>query len=292
MSSTIRSGTRMDILLRKHYGYLRRKYDSFILITGMEGRGKSKILLSIIDHWYTDILQQPIKRDCYGVSFRPFINALRSAASCDIAALDEGGDELDRDDYRNELNSMMYKMYTIIRGKCIFTIVCLPSFFDFNPRFRKRRIRGVIDVSKRVDNHCNSCNADFVESSCPWCGSSDFVRGYAVWKYYSRKKLDLILIKNMNRPIKKMNVVKPTLQGRLREYNGILLKEYEAKKEEKMDTTIDDIWKMVDTLEKDKERIRCPRCQSSSFKFMARKKLLRCQKCGCEFDPKKKEDDV
>lgn len=275
-------------LLWKFYDLLTRKYDVFLVIQGYEGTGKSRgLLLIIIEYWYTVILKKPIKFDCYGVEFKDFINAINTGGPRDIAALDEAGDLLDTVNFRDKINTLLYQTYTIIREKFLFTIVVLPSFFDLNPRFRRRRVRGVFDVIERVDRRCGKCHKYFVdETVCPFCKTQYYYTpGYIKWNYYGRQQLNIAIALTENSSIKELGIVQPSARGYSWQYDRVLLQSYAEKKTQKMASTMKTLTEATDSFFDKKEKTKqkfpipkdCPRCSS---RMTSVNDVYLCLKCG------------
>lgn len=226
----IDSNSNLARLLKWIHKQMRLRYDFFIVIDGDEGKGKSRgMFLNIMDYWYKKLLQKDIPQECISVDIRNYIHGLKIGEEMDFRGLDEAGDSMDTTDYANKLNKMLYQAYTVIRERRYFSVVVLPSFFDLNPRFRKRRVKMLIHIKRRVNNTCNECKEEFVELVCPKCGSEDFKKGYVCYDVYDRKRLNMILGMNMSRPVKSISVgVKPILSGIVYEYDGEM-KDYYAQ---------------------------------------------------------------
>lgn len=280
-------------ILKDFYRYMKLKYDVFIVITGGEGLGKSRsMFLPIIDYWYTEILKKPIPEGRYGVKMENFIRSLKSGQTYDICGLDEAGDAMDKENYRNMLNRILYESYTIIREKLFFTIIVLPSFFDLNPRFRKRRVRGIFEIYRRVNNFCKDCEESFTDSKkCPECGSKNFKKGYVLWRYYSRARINKILLLNKNREVKKLSVVSPSIEGRAYMYQGKLLKAYQIEKQEKMDEAINSINEIIEATEEN-AFWQCPKCKSKDSRRNKKDQMFHCRRCLYAWNPDIMEKDA
>lgn len=222
-------------------------YDYFGVITGDEGLGKSRgILLNCVDYWYSYLLKKPAPKHSLAIDLVGFTKNLEKGDRMDLRALDEAGDAMDAQDYANKMNRAIYKAYTVIREKKFFSMVVLPSIFDLNPRFRKRRVKLLINVYKRVNNLCKDCGNEFVESACPKCHSVNFEKGYICWDAWNKDKLLEILHRNENREIKTVYVgVKPVCSGIAYEYNGELMHYYTGLKDKKTDEAIKDLQREI-----------------------------------------------
>lgn len=279
---TLRGNSKLARLLRFIHSKILLNYDYFIVITGEEGVGKSRgLFLNIVDHWYTKILGKSLDENCYGVDFNDFIAALRNGEPLDFRGLDEAGDTLDAQDYANRMNKMLYQTFTIVRERRYFTCIVLPSIFDLNARFRKRRVRLLIHAKRRIDNKCRKCQIFFVGDRCP-CGSTDFKKGYVVYDVWSKKKIQSILDINSRRYIKNVYCgVKPTFTGSVSEYKGKLLERYNKLKEKKVEDAFTSLDKDVKEIKQKKNRPSCPACGKSTLRF--RKEDVLCRLCDHSF---------
>lgn len=268
-------------LLQIFYKGMERNHDYVIVVTGKEGIGKSNLFLNILDSWYKQVLGKDIPKGRYGVGIKEFIQAIDTGKKFDFCGLDEGGDELDRDSYRDLLNQTLYKTYTIIRGEIFFTVICLPSFFDLNPRFRQRRVRGIFYVYRRQDNKCKKCSKLFAGNVCS-CGSTDYVAGYIQWRYFTRHRINQIIARNKNRPIPSLNVGVQGIEGITYEYKGELLSEYTQMKVKKMRdarTNLKNL--MLEANESSSNK--CIYCKSRDIRYVRKSELFYCKKCGKEW---------
>lgn len=255
-------------------GRIKLNYDFFLVLTGEEGVGKSRgLFLNIVDYWYSTILRKPIPKYSFAVSLQDFTKNLKKGERGELKGLDEAGDSMDTQEYANRINRALYKAYTIIREKGFFSIVVLPSFFDLNPRFRKRRVRLLIHAYKRVDNKCKSCGKSFVGDVCP-CGSTDFKAGYVCWRAYNRKKLRQIIERNQYRQIKSLNVgVKPLADGIVREYKGKLLVPYKIMKDKK-------VKEALIALNRDVADVHNIKVCTHDWRYYKKWNYWQCRKCG------------
>lgn len=267
-------------LLHDFYDFMQRKYDVFIFITGEEGRGKTKSIgLNIFDYWYREILKRKPPAERIGTTFSHFVKNLETGENFDIAYWDETGDALDKGNFHDILNKGVYQTYGIIREKLLLTMMTIPDFWDLDPRFRRRRVRGVFDVHKRVDDCCRSCGYKFAgRDECPKCTSKDIKRGYVKWRYYGRRALNRAIEKNKNKQVLRLSRVKATLEGVAYEYKGELLERYKADKDKRMDDAIKNLRTIAATQER-KQNWRCPQCQSMDTKLHVSDGLIHCHKC-------------
>lgn len=277
-----RSDTKLASILRWVYSKISLNYDFFMVISGGEGVGKSRgLFLPIVDYWYRFILkvkESEIPAEAYAVELKDFVKGLKDGKKADIRGLDEAGDSIDSQNFANKLNKILYQAYTVIREKKYFTLIVLPSFFDLNPRFRRRRVKLLFHVYKRVDNNCKDCGAWFVEDACPKCGSKTFIKGFVRWKVYGKRQIREILIRNQFSTVKTLNVgVSPICYGRTYEYKKGLCKRYGEMKKAKMTDALERVYAEVEGL-KGKQICR------HTFRYVKSENSWYCIKCGYKTD--------
>lgn len=178
----------------------------------------------------------------------------------------------------NKLNKALYQTYTVIREKKLFTLIVLPSFFDLNPRFRKRRVRVLFHAKYRCDNRCLFCDHFFTGNRCPKCLSGNFKPGFLIFDVYNQKQIHEILERNKHRSIKSLNVgVQPVVKNaRIKEYKGSLLPNYEKLKKEKLAETIKNLQNEIDP--DIPKRKTC----SHLYFYLKRKEAWVCRRCNHE----------
>lgn len=253
-----------------------QKWDYFVVITGGEGVGKSRgVFLNILDYWYKKVLgQKTAPKDCFAIDLKDFVRLLKEGKPGDFRGLDEAGDKMDTQDYMNKINKMLYQAYTIIREKHYFSCIVLPSIFDLNSRFRKRRVKCLIHCHKRVDNVCNKCKTEFAGEECPKCKSKDYKKGYVQYKIWNRKRLREIFARNVGRAFKSLYVgVPPIAEGIVYEYDGELKEHYNKVKLQKATDTLTLLNKQVAEIE---NRVVC----NHTWVFLAKQHSWRCRACG------------
>jgi hypothetical protein len=236
-------------MLKMIYDFrFKMNYDCFICIDGSEGKGKSRgLFLNIAEAWYKQVLNQPfIPEYAINTDVAGFITALKQAKKGDFIGLDEAGDTMDSSDYANRFNRLLYQVYTVVREKQIFTVICLPNFFDLNPRFRRRRVHYLFHAKKRVNNKCGICGNLFIGDICEKCGrtllndTKNGRKGFLVWELYTRERIDKLIEMNQYSLIKKVDVgLEPFISGHVFEYKGELLEKYNMMKAEKLKDIFD-----------------------------------------------------
>lgn len=191
------------------HGIVNRKYDCVIGVFGEEGTGKSYFDLTIIEEWLKSSGLTPTEEDIkyMNLSLTQWSEQLAKCQKFDINVLDEGG-KLSSKRVMTKLNQAVSEAYQIIRGDNLFSIITLPSLWELDTFFTRRRMRGAFFVYKRGK--------------------------VAFW---DRRRLRKIIAYNENRLIKNMWVVKPNYHDHYPDYKGVLLKPYLEKKKDFMKDT-------------------------------------------------------
>lgn len=252
-------------------------YDCLGVIVGAEGVGKSRgLLLNMIDFWYRKILKKSIPKYALCTTLKKFSENLGKGDKGDLIALDEAGDTLDTQEYTNKINRALYQAYTVIRERCLFSVVVLPDYFDLNPRFRKRRVRLLIDVYKRVNNICKKCGTEFLGEACTNCKSKRYKKGYVCYKAYNLEKIQQILVLNKDKPLKKLSVgVKPIISGTVEEYAGALTSHYSKLKNIKTSNALEHL----KAIASGKGELRICR---HDYRYLKKTSVWYCRFCGYE----------
>ena len=263
-------------------------YDFFIVITGDEGTGKSRgIMLNIIDCWYNQILCRKPDHLPFVGSFLDYPELLNKSQPFDIAALDEAGDSLDNTQIASKLKNMLYRSYTVIREKRLFSIIVLPSIFELYTNFARRRVRMLIHSDKRTDSKCLSCGCFFVGLKCPKCGSTEFKAGKVYFLVYRRKALQTLLDINKDEKIKRLSWVQPTATGVVREYKGEWIEDYNIIKTDKTQSALQSLLDEVAKIHSKKENNprKCPNCGSTQTRWNKKNNIMVCRNCPHEWQP-------
>lgn len=268
-----------------HWEKMQRNHDRVIAISGGEGKGKSRgLFLPSLEFWY-ELQDRPVPKNRYGVHISGFKEAFVTGKKYDFVGLDEAGDIMQKQDYRDMFNSAMYKAYTVIRERLLLTVLVMPSFFDLPKGFRARRIHGLFHVHKRVDNKCKRCAKFHIKKTCPGCGCRDFHKGYIIWRYFNRKNLDKIISRNKYRTKFSVNVGAEYIEGRMYEYKGPLIKDYEKRKASKMESALHIFKNVIQDLG-DLENVRkCPNCGTRDFRYIEKLKKYKCRCCPMRWKP-------
>ena len=125
------------------------QHDTVWIISGDEGFGKSNLLLDIVEEWGL-MTDRKYTIENIGLTPQGWVRAISIAEPhIGIAPFDEAGDGLLSRDAMSDFNKDVIKMYTVIRGKGLFTILVLPSFWYLDKFFRMHRVKGLFHVYNR-----------------------------------------------------------------------------------------------------------------------------------------------
>jgi len=182
-------------------------WDTVWVICGDEGGSKSNLALHICEWWYKHLYgecnAEDVKYMC--LDKNQFKQRLGSLNKKEMVVYDEAGDLSNRR-FMDKFNFEITQAYQVIRGDNLFTLLVLPSFFDLDPFFSKRRVRGLIYVYRRGR--------------------------FAIW---SKQRLRQLAMINQGFPVKNYWVVKPTYSlGYFPKYSGVLKESYAELKNKKM----------------------------------------------------------
>jgi len=197
----------LDVVYEKN---TKQDWDTVWIIDGDEGASKSNLAMHICQ-WYYDKLkadvggcsEEEVKHMC--LDPEQFKKDLAGLKKYEFTCFDEAG-ALSNRRFMDKFNHEISQAYMMIRGDNLFTVLVLPSFFDLDPYFAKRRVRGLIHVYKR-----------------------------GRFSFWSKHRLRNLAMINAGYPVKNYWVVKPTINAAyFGKYNGILQEPYAKLKKEKM----------------------------------------------------------
>lgn len=187
----------------------KKSWDNVLILTGDEGTGKSNLALHMLEYWlikkYGKVLKDHSKY--INLDIGKWSESFAECNKGDMNILDESGD-LSNKRTMSKLNFAIARAYQIIRGDNIDSIFVLPSIFDLDAYFAKRRAKGLIYVYKRGR--------------------------FAFW---SKDRLRKLIELNAGYPSKDIWRIRPTFLDHFPIYKGVLLEEYQRKKEEYMKDT-------------------------------------------------------
>lgn len=119
-----------------------KKFDSVFVVCGMEGSGKSTLMLHGMDYLGAEPWQIALDRV-------NFVKAIWKTKKQEQACLDEAGDALFSRDALSDFNKDLVKTYMVIRGKGLITFLVIPDFFLLDRYFREHRVRGLFYTYRR-----------------------------------------------------------------------------------------------------------------------------------------------
>ena len=182
-------------------------WDNVICIAGDEGCGKSTLGLQCLHYWLNkkngEVKAEDARHMC--LTAEAFLKDLKDAGKFECCVYDEAG-ELNNRRALSQFNVAMMKAYQVIRGDNILSILILPSLWELDPFFVKRRLRGLFVVYKR---------------------------GRAA--FWNKKRLRFMVEKNYTRPTKNYWRVRPAFYDKFYKYKGAMKPEYDRAKAEKME---------------------------------------------------------
>lgn len=201
---------RIKRVLDIQYNALHKKsWDNVLLITGDEGTGKSHLALNILEYWlqlkYNEVKNEDIK--FINLDIGKWADSFAQCKKGDMNILDESGD-ISNKRSMSQLNFAISRAYQIIRGDNINSVFVLPSLFDLDGYFTKRRAKGLLYVYKRGK--------------------------VAFW---SKNRLRKIIEINQNNSIKNIWAIKPNFVDHFPIYKGLLKDKYEELKANYMKET-------------------------------------------------------
>lgn len=126
------------------YAVKKRDYDHFMVISGLEGMGKSTCaiqLASILDdNWnLSKLLYEP----------STFVDKIENSVPGDVLVLDEGNLFLFSRESMSSDNRFMVKLFALMRQKNIIVIINVPNFFTLDSYVRDHRTNTLIYVHRR-----------------------------------------------------------------------------------------------------------------------------------------------
>ena len=206
---------------RIFYHTTKKDWDAPYAIVGDEGKSKSNLGMHLIDKWYMllngqcnedDVKHLCLDREQFSLDFKD----LKQYEATDY-------DETDLSNKRtmSSYNYILSKTFQVVRGENLFIILTLPSIFDLDGFFSKRRLKGLFVV---------------------------YARGKVA--FYNQSRLRRIIAYNQNRMIKTTKVVPPLYYDTFPKYKGVLLDGYLEKKNDKMKQIREDMYNEINKEEK------------------------------------------
>jgi hypothetical protein len=200
-------------IMKTDYDMLKyRDEDNVSVLTGREGKGKSRLSLHQIEIWFdiAGIEKTPTNfKKAMGVRFIQWAKIMSYNAQiqnkCFINVFDEAGDVLSGKHANNRAVRCVEDSYKVIRGLNALSIITTPSLFILSPYFRYHRVRVLYYVEKR-----GLCHVYFDEN------------------------LFKLQAMNENRDFKDMSLIEPNFSFVYPDYKGVFLETYLKMKESKM----------------------------------------------------------
>jgi len=234
--------------LDRYYSRGFRKYPVVIIVTGEVGTGKSKSLaLNVYDYWFKRFHDKSPPAKLFTTQLVKYSVALKMAEVMELAVLDEAMDAFGKGTSSRKIVNAFAKMFGICRGRQVATMVVLDDIFIVTSKLAKY-VTCWIHTEKRIDNKCKSCNELFAGfKACPFCGSTSYRPGMVKFRVYSKRRLRAVLQANENRTIKSIYIkgVPANIYSIINEYTGELEEYYNKMKEDKQNTTMDELIKEV-----------------------------------------------
>lgn len=218
-----------------------RKFQIVGIITGNVGVGKSRSLaLNIIDFWYKEILKIIPPKDSITTDIGEYIVSLKSADPYKMILLDEAIDSFGKGVSNRKLINALDNMFSICRERGVGSLIVLDDIFRLTT-YIARHITFWVHVERRFDNECRKCRKNFVGFKCPYCETTNYIEGKVVYNFYTKDRLNKILMFNENRNIKTIKGTKvlPNFRSYIREYKGELIKHYNNLKNRKTSLVMD-----------------------------------------------------
>lgn len=214
-----------EVVREIHKQVTQNDFDEVLCISGDEGMGKSNLGLLLVEFWLQlngEVVTKESARRCIGMDALGFAKVLKEAKKFGVVMADEAADISSRTAL-NKQNVAIMKAYQIIRGENIFTILIIPSIFDLDTFFRKRRVRHLIHV---------------------------YGRGKLA--FWNTKRLRAMVQVNDRLPVKDPMVLPPLFRESFPRYEGVMLEEYRVMKAEKMSKVREKLLKDLTSEKEDK----------------------------------------
>lgn len=195
-----------------------KDFDNLIVITGMEGMGKSHLGLWVYQLWAEETSQEA-DVTFIALDQEQFAQALTKAQKrYGFVMYDEAGDGLLSRDAMADYNKDLLRLFMVIRQQGIFTVMILPNFWYLDKYFREVRLKALFHVYGR--GKVAMWNKEQVENIIKFGSASR-----NIW------------------------AVKPSAYFSYPMYDGKLLTEYKQKKQAKVEASLADVLKKYSSKE-------------------------------------------
>lgn len=191
----------LDISFKKN---TKKDWDTWWCVCGDEGKGKTNLELHMLEYYLSKLKDKIIEDDINFLCLdkEDWKKAMSKLKQYEPIVYDEAG-ELNNRRFMSSFNFEVTQLARVIRGDNNFVVLCIQDFFDLDPFFSKRRIKGLLYVYKRGR--------------------------VAFW---SQNKIKRIIALNKQLYIKNLWIVYPTFVDTFPKYKGVLFDAYMKKKQE------------------------------------------------------------
>lgn len=208
--------------------------DKVLIVVGNTGSGKSTLLKHIYHFYHVTILGNP-EIDETGRFFchtdQDWAEALRESKDkpLNMISHDEAINILYSKEAITKKNREINKLFSIIRGKRFYHIMCIPKIWRLDKELREDRVKGLINVFKSGDvryfAYYNARKISFL-----------FKELEVMRKTYKDSEHDIDILKAK---------ILPSFCCRFPDYTGFLNERYDKNKEENMNKAIDQVYSTI-----------------------------------------------
>ena len=123
---------------------LRNDYDNLVLITGLEGSGKSTLGIN-----FSSLIDEKFNEDNVGIDEVKAFNLLRDSKKYSSVLLDEGGNLMFSREAMKTQNRDLMKLFMLMRARNLNIVVCIPNFYMVDSYIRQHRVNLLLHVKER-----------------------------------------------------------------------------------------------------------------------------------------------
>ena len=210
----------IEKLMKISIDKMQEEKDCVFLVLGHEGQGKSTLSLDLIDI-YERIKNTRVSIDMVCFDLPELAKGLSKAKKGDIILLDEGSELSSMNTNKKDVVNIT-RAYTVMRKKCMLSIICFTNPSKLITYFRNDRVKGVFFIKRR-----------------------------GIVYFYERKRFNWImeeLMTKKHKSIERFSKYNPTFRAEFPKYTGHLLEEYNVKKDKGIDSVLDDLSSNLDGL--------------------------------------------
>lgn len=262
----------LDVLLELTYQNMQNNYDAFWVIVGLNRRGKSNLMLHILEKWLRLTNKRPSKNPEYIQKYAAitlehwaeiFDNSIKTDEFYLPVVFDEAGQDLDS--LRDNLNKAVRSAYSVIAKQRLFSLFVLTEIDMLNKYLGMQRVTALIRVTKR---------------------------GHFV--FWNWKRANALMRRNLHTKLFNFKLVPPLISGTFPEYKGILRPGYDLLESEKKDVgkkiksvliqKAQEEEKMIRKYQRTTIRNKCPSCKSHDVRWRVSLNSFLCRACGKTFN--------